>query len=85
MIYFNDYKEFDNYIFTHNIDFCIKSRYDICYYHGAKGKNCYHNVNGPARIDLKYGNLTYYLHGECLGENLSNQQFTNELKKIIFM
>ena len=84
MIYFNSYNEFDRYKFTGKIHFCIKHDNAICFYYGDDKENVLDNVNGPARISLKTGELEYYLNYSYVGRNLSNKDFNKIIKKIIF-
>jgi hypothetical protein len=42
-----------------------------------------HNLNGPAIIWAD-GALSYYIDGECIGNNLSNKEFEQKIKELVF-
>lgn len=42
-----------------------------------------HNLNGPAYIH-KSGKLEYWANGEFIGSNLSNKEFKDKVKEIVF-
>ncbi len=42
-----------------------------------------HNLNGPAYI-YKDGSLGYYINGKYIGESLSNKEFKNKIKELVF-
>jgi len=42
-----------------------------------------HNLNGPAIIWTD-GFLSYFIDGECIGNNLSNKEFEQKIKELVF-
>jgi len=43
----------------------------------------FNNLSGPAIITTD-GTLEYWINGICVGYNLSNKEFNNKLKELVF-
>lgn len=42
-----------------------------------------HNINGPAYCESN-GELFYYINGRFIGKNLSNKEFQQKIKELVF-
>ena len=65
----------------YNLEFNYKPIYHQFYYNN--GRKIEHNLLGPALI-CKNGQCHYYIHGSRIGINLSNKEFEQEVKRVIF-
>lgn len=84
-MHFNSLQEFLDFKFIDKINFSVY--YDktmIGFFYGNIKYNLFHNLNGPAQIDLQTGELHYFIFSEYIGKDLSNEEFKNKVKEYIF-
>ena len=69
--------------FKHNKEYCFFDDYLLEYKNGKYNEIIFTNLNGPAIINSD-GGLEYWINGLFVGENLSNEEFAQIVKKYIF-